>query len=130
MGKSDEEAIAQFNKYVNMSPEELQKWLDNPQSKEAGTGVGIESGHKIVNILRKNPSKDPKKYDEVSRRARQLLMLRVVNPLVCEGGYPAYTQSRRVYQPPSRSRGSFEGYEDARGVGEDKEYYQVNSSSF
>lgn len=49
-----------------MTVEEIQAWLDNPQSKEAGTGVGIESGHKIIEILKKNPSKDPELYDDVS----------------------------------------------------------------
>ncbi|OCH89736.1 hypothetical protein OBBRIDRAFT_756096, partial [Obba rivulosa] len=47
-----------------MSAEELQEWLDDPKSKTAGTGVGIESGHKIIEILNKNPTKDPKRYDE------------------------------------------------------------------
>lgn len=63
---SDKEVIDQFNINTNMSVDELEKWLDNPQSKKAGTGVGIESGHKIVDILKKNPDKDPEKYDEVS----------------------------------------------------------------
>ena len=49
-----------------MTVEELEAWLEDPKSKKARTGVGIESGHKIVEILRKNPTKDPEKYDEVS----------------------------------------------------------------
>lgn len=65
MAKSDEEAIEEFGKLVNMSAHQLEKWLENPQSKEAGTGVGIESGHKIIKILRKNPSNDAAKYDKV-----------------------------------------------------------------
>ena len=68
MVKSREEVIAQFNEEVNMTVEELEAWLEDPKSKKAGTGVGIESGHKIVEILRKNPTKDPEKYDEVSSR--------------------------------------------------------------
>ena len=66
MVKSREEVIAQFNEDINMTVEELEAWLEDPKSKKAGTGVGIESGHKIVEILRKNPTKDPEKYDEVS----------------------------------------------------------------
>ncbi|KAM5539902.1 hypothetical protein V8D89_006405 [Ganoderma adspersum] len=62
--KSKEEVIAQFNEEVNMTAEELEAWLEDPKSEEAGTGVGIESGHKIVEILKKNPAKDPEKYDE------------------------------------------------------------------
>ncbi|KAI0756172.1 hypothetical protein C8Q80DRAFT_13675 [Daedaleopsis nitida] len=64
MAKSKEEVIAQFNEEVNMSVEELEQWLEDPKSRKAGTGVGIESGHKIIEILRKNPTKDPEKYDE------------------------------------------------------------------
>lgn len=65
MVKSNEDVIAEFNLQNNMTVDELQAWLDNPQSKQAGTGVGVESGHKIVEILKKNPSKDPELYDEV-----------------------------------------------------------------
>ena len=65
MGKSDAEVVALFNEQVNMTADELEAWLDDPQSREAGTGVGIESGRRIVEILRKNPEKKPDRYDEV-----------------------------------------------------------------
>ncbi|KAI0652647.1 hypothetical protein C8Q79DRAFT_899886 [Trametes meyenii] len=64
MVKPREEVIEEFNTEVNMSAEELEKWLEDPKSAQAGTGVGVESGDKIVEILRKNPSKDPEKYDD------------------------------------------------------------------
>ncbi|KAI0327653.1 hypothetical protein GY45DRAFT_1094991 [Cubamyces sp. BRFM 1775] len=64
MVKPREEVIREFNEEVNMSADELEKWLEDPKSTKAGTGVGIESGHKIIEILRKNPEKDPEKYDE------------------------------------------------------------------
>jgi hypothetical protein len=70
MTKTDVEVIALFNEQVNMSADELETWLDDPQSCEAGTGVGIESGRRIVEILRKNPEKNPDGYDEVRARAR------------------------------------------------------------
>lgn len=41
MGKSDAEAIALTNERVNMTAFELEKWLEDPQSRDAGTGVGI-----------------------------------------------------------------------------------------
>lgn len=63
--KSKEEVIAQFNETVNMSAEELESWLSDPQSKKAGTGVGLESGKRIKEILKKNPTMDPNGYDEV-----------------------------------------------------------------
>ena len=65
MAKPREDVVAEFNAGVNMSAEELESWLADPQSEEAGTGVGVESGHRIVEILRKNPTRDPEKYDEV-----------------------------------------------------------------
>ncbi|KAI9066542.1 hypothetical protein FKP32DRAFT_1565835 [Trametes sanguinea] len=64
MVKSREDVIAQFHEEVNMTADELEKWLEDPKSNKAGTGVGIESGHKIVGILRKNPDRDPEQYDE------------------------------------------------------------------
>ena len=69
MTKTDAEVIALFNEQVNMTADELETWLDDPQSREAGTGVGIESGQRIVEILRKNPDKNPDGYDEVRERA-------------------------------------------------------------
>lgn len=71
MGKSDAEVIALFNEQVNMTADELEKWLEDPQSRDAGTGVGIESGRRIVEILRKNPTKNPDGYDEVCAPARE-----------------------------------------------------------
>ena len=72
MGKSDVEVIAIFNEQVNMTADELETWLDDPQSGKAGTGVGSESGRRIVEILRKNPSKNPDAYDEVRARISPL----------------------------------------------------------
>jgi hypothetical protein len=67
MGKPDSEVIALFNEQVNMTAEELETWLDDPQSRKAGTrpGVGIESGHRIVETLRESPGRIPDWYDEV-----------------------------------------------------------------
>lgn len=67
--KPQNEVIQEFNVQNNMTVDELQAWLNNPQSKKAGTGVGIESGNKIVEILKKNPSKDPELYDDVNDRS-------------------------------------------------------------
>ncbi len=65
MGKSETEVIALFNEQVNMTADELETWLEDPQSRDAGTGVGIESGRRIVEILRRNSTKKPDGYDEV-----------------------------------------------------------------
>ncbi|KAK5124113.1 hypothetical protein LTR85_001816 [Meristemomyces frigidus] len=62
----------EFNELVNMSPDELQEWLGSEESagsgwsKDDGSGetIGHESGRKIIQILEKNPKKDPSKYDE------------------------------------------------------------------
>ena len=63
--KGRQEVIEKFNEQVNMSADELKKWLDSPECHKAGTGVGIESGKKIVDILSHNPSKDPSRYSDV-----------------------------------------------------------------
>ncbi|KAK4565292.1 hypothetical protein LTR86_003909 [Recurvomyces mirabilis] len=62
----------EFNDLVNMSAKELQDWLGKEESagagwdKDDGSGetIGHESGRKIIEILEKNPKKDPSKYDE------------------------------------------------------------------
>lgn len=72
--KSKEEVISEFNILTNMSVDELQSWLDDPKSKKAGTGVGLESAEKIIGILKKNPSKDPENYDDVSVIAYMIQM--------------------------------------------------------
>lgn len=70
MGKSDAEVIDIFNEQVNMTADELEAWLDDPRSRDAGTGVGIESGRHVVEILRKNPERKPDRYDEVRASTR------------------------------------------------------------
>lgn len=70
--KEDNEVITEFNEYVNVSASELDKWLKSDDSSKAGwhkdggdgESVGQESGHKIVEILKSNPSKDPEKYTD------------------------------------------------------------------
>ncbi|KAK7542331.1 uncharacterized protein J3D65DRAFT_209803 [Phyllosticta citribraziliensis] len=72
MAKDTETVIQEFNEIVNMTPNELNEWLGTEQStgsgwsKDDGSGetVGHESGRKIIEILEKNPRKDPEKYDE------------------------------------------------------------------
>ncbi|KAE8212403.1 hypothetical protein CF327_g3946 [Tilletia walkeri] len=73
MGKSDDQVIEEFNEYVNMSADELEEWLQSEDSQGSGwtagddgdgETVGHNSGRKIVDILRRNPSKDAEKYTE------------------------------------------------------------------
>ncbi|MCJ1334800.1 hypothetical protein MMC09_000065 [Bachmanniomyces sp. S44760] len=55
-----------------MSAQELEEWLKGEASqgsgwsKDDGSGesIGHESGRKIIEILKKNPKKDPENYDE------------------------------------------------------------------
>ncbi|KAM3435274.1 hypothetical protein MY4824_004999 [Beauveria thailandica] len=70
--KDSKEVIQDFNKLVNMSASELETWLKSKDSGEAGwpkedndgETVGHESGRKITEILKSNPSKDAEKYTE------------------------------------------------------------------
>ena len=62
MSKSDEQVVEEFDEAVNMSPKELEEWLETEESKEVGQkdggseSKGYESGRKIVEILGKNNS--------------------------------------------------------------------------
>jgi hypothetical protein len=62
MAKSDEQVVEEFDEAVNMSPKELEEWLETEESKEVGQkdggseSKGHESGRKIVEILGKNNS--------------------------------------------------------------------------
>lgn len=54
------ETTQEFNRLVNMTPAELEKWLDTDESKEVGwthegetESVGHQSGKRIVAIKRK-----------------------------------------------------------------------------
>lgn len=55
-----------------MTSSDLESWLKTEEStssgwqkpEEDGETIGHESGRKIVEILAKNPKKDPEKYDE------------------------------------------------------------------
>ncbi|KAF2836486.1 hypothetical protein M501DRAFT_1033585 [Patellaria atrata CBS 101060] len=72
MVKDRETVIEEFNELVNMNSEELKEWLSKEESagsgwaKDDGSGetIGHESGRKIIQILEKNPKKDPDQYDQ------------------------------------------------------------------
>lgn len=62
----------EFNELVNMSADELKEWLSGEDSEKSGwtndssssgETVGHESGRRIVDILSKNPKRDPSKYE-------------------------------------------------------------------
>ncbi|KIW87666.1 uncharacterized protein Z519_11640 [Cladophialophora bantiana CBS 173.52] len=77
MVKSND-VIKDFNDTFNMTADELEEWLEGSASREpgwskdddSGDTIGHErailadSGRQIVEISRKNPGKDPSKYDE------------------------------------------------------------------
>jgi hypothetical protein len=62
MAKSDVQVVEEFDEAVNMSPKELEEWLETEESKEVGQkdgrseSKGHGSGRKIVEILGKNNS--------------------------------------------------------------------------
>lgn len=62
MAKSDEQVIEEFDELVNMTPKELEDWLQTDESKEVGQSdgggesKGHESGRRIVEIQKKNES--------------------------------------------------------------------------
>ncbi|EGX94389.1 DNA-binding protein [Cordyceps militaris CM01] len=70
--KDSKDVIQEFNELVNMTASELETWLASKDSTEAGWSkddngeetVGHESGRKITEILKSNPSKDAQKYND------------------------------------------------------------------
>ncbi|KAH6645906.1 hypothetical protein BKA67DRAFT_663784 [Truncatella angustata] len=72
MVKDNETVIEEFNELVNMSALDLESWLKEESSESAGWNkgdgsgetIGHESGGKIVEILTKNPKRDPGKYEQ------------------------------------------------------------------
>lgn len=58
MAKSDEQVIQEFDEAVNMTPKELEGWLQTEESESVGQSdgggesKGHESGRKIVEILK------------------------------------------------------------------------------
>ncbi|MCJ1303196.1 hypothetical protein MMC08_006004 [Hypocenomyce scalaris] len=72
MVKDNETVIEEFNELVNMTPQELEAWLKEESSQssgwnkddDSGETIGHESGRKIIEILDKNPNKDPDSYEE------------------------------------------------------------------
>ena len=62
MSKSNDEIYEEFYDAVNMTPSELEDWLDTEKSKEVGRdsgdgeAIGHKSGKKIITI--KNKKKD------------------------------------------------------------------------
>jgi hypothetical protein len=57
-----QQVIEEFDEIVNMTPQELEEWLQTDESKsvgqsdEGGESIGHESGRRIVEIKRKNKS--------------------------------------------------------------------------
>jgi hypothetical protein len=63
MTEDDKEAVKEFKKSVNMTPKQIEKWLDSDESKKVGfkendksESVGHKSGKRIIEILNKNQS--------------------------------------------------------------------------
>lgn len=63
MTEDDKKVITEFKKAVNMTPKQLEKWLETEESKKVGyrendkgESVGHHSGKKIIEILSKNQS--------------------------------------------------------------------------
>lgn len=60
MGEKPEDVISDFQRLVNMTPAELERWLSTSESKNAGQSKGgreskgHESGRRIVALLRTN----------------------------------------------------------------------------
>lgn len=69
MAYDKKSTIAEFRQVVNMTPKELESWLDTQESQEVGQkagdseSIGHKSGQRIVQLLQKN---DDYTEDELS----------------------------------------------------------------
>ena len=58
--KSQQEIYSEFYNKVNMTPSEIENWLDTDKAKDSGQGsdegksIGYKSGEKIIKIKRKH----------------------------------------------------------------------------
>ncbi len=63
MSKDTETVIKDFKQAVNMTPKEIESWLETEESKEVGQkdgndeSIGHKSGQKIIDILHKKQDK-------------------------------------------------------------------------
>ena len=63
MSKDVKSAIAEFHQVVNMTPEEIESWLETEESKEVGQkkdddeSIGHKSGRRIIELLQKKENK-------------------------------------------------------------------------
>lgn len=59
MSKDVKSVIDEFHQVINMTPEELESWLDTDKSKEVGQkegeeeSIGHKSGKRIIQLLQK-----------------------------------------------------------------------------
>jgi len=58
MGKTDDEIVDIYHDPGHMTADQLEAWLQRPAEQGAGTGVGLDSGRKILEIMRKNPARE------------------------------------------------------------------------
>jgi len=75
MGDKDREEIYQeFKEKVNMSPSEIEEWLETEEAKNSGQGsedgksIGYKSGERIIEIKRtKKEDLQEKDYEHMSK---------------------------------------------------------------
>jgi len=92
---------------VNMRPDELKEWLTNesslnagwPKHDDSGETIGHESGRHIVEILSKNPAKDPEKYDEGDIAHMRKVVSYCKRHLAQEEKAKQNPDSKSAYQP-------------------------------
>ena len=60
--QQEKDILLNFNAVVNMTPKQLEEWLETEESKQVGQkdgneeSIGHQSGRRIIELLRKNES--------------------------------------------------------------------------
>ncbi|RDW87512.1 hypothetical protein BP5796_03206 [Coleophoma crateriformis] len=115
-----------------MSADELEAWLKEEQSqssgwsKDDGSGetIGHESGRKIIEILKKNPNKDPEGYDDGMLQTPRMFRASKVN-LPCTDDLPhmrrvvAYCKRHLAQEDKAKQNTESKSYKSLKNWGHD-----------
>ncbi|GAB3920986.1 DUF3140 domain-containing protein [Larkinella terrae] len=100
------EVFEEFGDLVNMSPSELEKWLETDESKSVGwdsgdgESVGHKSGEKIIRIKRKKRSDlDERDYEHMQKVVGYIKRHSAQRPEEVKGSNWAYSLKNWGHNP-------------------------------
>lgn len=115
-----------------MSASDLEKWLKSESSESAGWGgesgetVGHNSGRNIVDILSRNPKKDPSKYTDEDKEHMRKVVAYCKRHLAQEASLKDRKSEEELVQ--SKSYRSLKSESSSRTVSREHEQQQLTLS--